>query len=190
MVGPAGRAGAAAGLAASGLAASAAWRRSGVLAHRLPLRLELLGLLLGALRDDALRLPGGAGLEGDARGLRAGLQLRVIDAAGAGAFQLGDKRAAWIGRDRGDRPWTRAQSEPMQRQGGVSSGIVRHGAFPLRNCEEGIGRPATSSRPALNSMVEPEKSSPTGSARPPRCSARNNSSTALNERRFSARRKP
>jgi hypothetical protein len=50
--------------------------------------------------------------------------------------------------------------------------------------------PAISSRPALNSIVEPAKSSPTGSQRPPRCAARNASTTALKERRFSGRPRP
>jgi precorrin-6B methylase 2 len=50
--------------------------------------------------------------------------------------------------------------------------------------------PGISSRPALNSIVEPLKSLPTGSHRPPRCVARNASATAANERRFSGRRNP
>src|SRR5262245_10517110 len=50
--------------------------------------------------------------------------------------------------------------------------------------------PGIRSRPALNSMLEPAKSSPTGSKRPPRCCARKASTTAVNERRFSGRRNP
>ena len=50
--------------------------------------------------------------------------------------------------------------------------------------------PGISSRPALNSIVDPAKSSLSGSLRPPRCLARNISTTAVNERRFSGLRNP
>src|SRR2546425_737445 len=51
-------------------------------------------------------------------------------------------------------------------------------------------RPGMRSRPALMSIVDPAKSSPTGSRRPLRCLARKASTTAVNDRRFSTRPNP
>src|SRR5262249_19190329 len=101
-------------------------RRAGVLAGGLP-------LLLGALRDDGLRAPRRARLEGGAGGLRAGHQLRIVDAAGARTLELGDERAARIGCDRRDRARTGTQAEPMQGQRGLCLGFLNHGAPPLES---------------------------------------------------------
>jgi hypothetical protein len=60
----------------------------------------------------------------------------------------------------------------------------------LRRMAMAQSNPEISSRPALNSIVEPTKSSPTGSQRPPRWAARNASTTALKERRLSGRPRP
>src|SRR5215470_17716219 len=68
--------------------------------------------------------------------------------------------------------------------------LVKSAAVPVHPTARAQARPGISSRPTRNSMLEPAKSSPTGSKRPPRCAARNASATALKERRFSGRRKP
>ncbi len=55
-------------------------------------------------------------LEGRARRLAARRQIRIGDPSGARPVELGQQRAARIGRDRGDRPGARAETEAMKRQ--------------------------------------------------------------------------
>ena len=72
-----------------------------------------IGLLRGAfgLPRRALRL---LKLERGARGRAARQQIRIGDAAGAGAIELGEQRAARIGRNGRDRSGARTDAEPMQ----------------------------------------------------------------------------
>jgi C4-dicarboxylate transporter, DctM subunit len=70
-------------------------------------------------------------------------------------------------------------------RGARAGARVRKDSFAIRQSRLGIR-----SRPARNSMVEPAKSSPTGSQRPPRWVARKASTTAVKERRFATRPKP
>ncbi len=53
----------------------------------------------------------------------------IGDAAGAGAFELGEQRAARIGRDGRDRSGARPKAEPMQRKRSLSFRIGRHASM-------------------------------------------------------------
>ena len=70
---------------------------TGLFAHALALfGGETLGLPLGALRENILRLPRGACFEAGTRGLRARQQVGVVDGSGAWTFQLGQQCTARI----------------------------------------------------------------------------------------------
>ena len=70
-------------------------------------------LAAGLTAHLALRL---AELDRRAQRRAAAHQVRRRDAAGVGAIELGDQRAARIGCDRRDRSGARSQSEPVQRE--------------------------------------------------------------------------
>ena len=70
---------------------------AGLFAHALALLGgEPLGFLLGALRENILRLPRRACFEAGTRGLRARQQVGIVDGAGAWTFQLGQQRTARV----------------------------------------------------------------------------------------------
>ena len=88
-------------------------------------RLHLLGLRVLRLRVLAAGLAAQLplrDLELDRRARRRATahQLGRGEPAGAGAVELGDQRAARIGRDRGHRSGARSETEPVQRQRRVS----------------------------------------------------------------------
>ena len=83
--------------------------------------------------------------------------------------------------------WTCGRGALVAEATRVSTGYF---AFSFRILQRFGEARARRRRPAGTSIVAPLKSSPTGSNRPPRCSARNASVTALNDLLFSGRRKP
>ena len=88
-------------------------------------------LLLGHLLGDLGGLPRFAEIERRHGGLGGGQQGRVDDLADARLVELGQKRAARVGCDRGDRArhgsGPRAEAEAMQRQRRLVFRIRRHG---------------------------------------------------------------
>jgi hypothetical protein len=68
-------------------------------------------------------------LERGAGGLAACQQIRVGDAAGAGAIELGDQRAARVRRNGRDRSGARTDVEPMQGKRSLSFWIGRHASM-------------------------------------------------------------
>ena len=84
-------------------------------------------LLFGLALRDLLRLPFGAEVEGKACGLAGAQQVRCLDSAGVGPVELGEKRAARIGCDRGDRAGARPKAEAVQRQRGRGVSVECHG---------------------------------------------------------------
>jgi hypothetical protein len=106
-------------------------RHRGLLGERRRRRGVLGGLALRAL-GKALRLAFLAEIERGTRGFAAREQIRVADAAGARPIELGEKRAARVGRYRGDRARPRTETEAMQGERCLRPGIARHGtSVPL-----------------------------------------------------------
>ncbi len=107
-------------------------RRSGGLGRLLrPGRAcHLLLVFAFAALDLLLRVALLVELEHQARGFRAARQALVGDAPGIGAIEFCEQRAAWIGRDRGDRPGARAETEAMQCERSLNSWIERHARRP------------------------------------------------------------
>ena len=90
----------------------------------------LLGRLIGA--QQPCGLTDLAEIAQRLGGFRTGQQARIIDAAGAGALELGQQRAAGVGGELG--VGARPEAEPMQRQHRVRLRILRissHGDLSL-----------------------------------------------------------
>jgi hypothetical protein len=108
-------------------------RRFGLLGLLLPGSVAHAGLplLLGTLCQDLLGPPCRPRLKGSARGLRAGQQLRIINAPDPRTLDLGEQRPARVGGDGRDRAGTRPEAEAMKRAGGIGFRVLGHGPPPI-----------------------------------------------------------
>ena len=113
-----------------GVLLHAGYRRGGSGSRRRGLALRLA---LGAL-DEARGLALLPEIEHGARRLAGGEKVRIGQAAGAGAIEFGDERAARIGGDRRNGARARTKAKSMQRERGLCFRIESHG-HPDRRCQ-------------------------------------------------------